>query len=190
MPSILALRAQNNSLAIPPGGERWLTGYADASFSGDHTSHLGGWGCWVRDHQTRILRSGPCPEWVRNSEDAEACAVFSAIFTALTKLDAGNANIMVIKTDNQGVARGYGWKRSNCVPSNPKRAGLIEKALTLANEKQVRLVVTWVKGHRGAVDTAAYLNTEVDKLAGVARKTQAATFWAMSISGSTPVPRA
>lgn len=177
MSRIHTLFQENKRFSPPPGQERWLTGYVDASFKQKPPQKGAGWGCWVRDSHTRVLRAGPCPDWVQSSDDAELCALYSGVYTALTRLQADQANIMIIKTDNQSVARWFGWGRfrSRGTPEGGKRGELIEKTLVHANEKQVRLVVVWVKGHRGAVDTSAYLNTQVDQMAGEARKTQ--TTW-------------
>lgn len=190
MSPIPQLLLENALLTPPKGQERWLSGYSDASYKPEPPQAGGGWGCWVRDSHTRILRAGPCPEWVENSQDAELCGVFSAIYTALTRLQSDWANIMVIKTDNQGVARWFGWGRSKCTPQPGKRAELVEKALLLANEKRVRLIVAWVKGHRGDVDVSAYLNTRVDQMAGTARKTRETSLAILPIRRSTPRPRA
>lgn len=178
IPTLLSL---NTALTPSKGQERWLTGYSDASFKDVDPNKGGGWGCWVRDAKTRILRSGPCPEWVGNSQDAELCGVFSAVHTALTGLDAGWANILVVKTDNQGVARWFGWRGGGPAPQGQKQADLVRRALQQANGTQVRLVVTWVKGHRGDMrDTSAFLNTQVDKMAREARLTQQTTKQVMS----------
>lgn len=190
MPPIPILLLENALLTPVKGQERWLSGYSDASFKAEPPQAGGGWGCWVRDSHTRVLRAGPCPEWVQNSQDAELCGVFSAIYTALTKLQSDWANILVIKTDNQGVARWFGWGKSKCTPQPGKRAELVEKALLLANEKRVRLIVAWVKGHRGQVDTSAYLNTRVDQMAGTARKTRETSIMVIPIRGSNPALQA
>lgn len=192
MTSPIPALLQTNNLYTPAAGQqRWLTGYSDASFKPEPPQVGGGWGCWVRDSHTRILRSGPCPEWVQNSQDAELCGVFSAIYTALTKLDSDWVNIMVVKTDNQGVARWFGWGKVTCTPKPGKQADLVQKAIEQANEKQVKLIVSWVKGHRGEQDVSAYLNTRVDQMAGEARKTRQPTLVVMPIKkGSTPGCRA
>jgi len=179
---ISTLLTLNASLNPGEGLERWLTGYSDASFKDRDPNKGGGWGCWVRDSKTRCLRSGPCPEWVSNSQDAELCGVFSAVHTALTVLDAGWANILVIKTDNQGVARWFGWRGSSTVPQGSEQVDLVRRALQQANSHHVRLVVTWVKGHRGDMrDTSAFLNTQVDKMAHEARLTRQPTKQVMSV---------
>ena len=72
--AIWQLYASNAALAPARGAERWLSGYADASYKAVPPAAGGGWGCWVRDHHTRVIRSGPCPEWVVQSNDAELCA--------------------------------------------------------------------------------------------------------------------
>lgn len=179
IPTLLAL---NGALTPPQGQERWLTGYSDASFKDCDPHKGGGWGCWVRDSKTRILRSGPCPEWVSNSQDAELCGVFSAVHTALTGLDAGWANILVVKTDNQGVARWFGWRGTGSAPRGQEQMDLVRRTLQQANAQQVRLVVTWVKGHRSDLrDTSAFLNTQVDKMAHEARLSRQNTKQVMSV---------
>lgn len=173
--TIIQLRAANAAFAPARGTERWLSGYADASYKADPPEAGGGWGCWVRDDHTRVIRSGPCPEWVRQSNDVELCAVFAAINTAARHLDAESANILVVKTDNQNVCRWFGWGGGH-PPTKPEHVDLVRRSLQLVTDWRIRLVVTWVKGHRGTVDTQAYLNTQVDKLAAVARKTRQKTF--------------
>ena len=183
---IQRLLKENAKFTPEKGMERWLTGYSDASYKQLHPMAGGGWGCWVRDSTTRILRSGPCPEWVSDSQDAELCGVFSAVHTALTRLDAEWANIMVVKLDNQGVARWFGWQGTGSFPRKTEQQDLVCRALQAANAKGVRLIVTWVKGHRGTRDTAAYLNTQVDEMAGVARRNRQHTVKTMVIHGSKP----
>ena len=164
------LIAANKALSPIKGEERWLTGYTDASYKIEPPGQGGGYGLWVRDSHTRILRSGPCPDWVACSNDAELCGVFAAIHTAMTRLHSEWANIMVIKTDSQAVARWFGWRSPRTsIPRTPERLDLVVRGLEAATSRGIRLVVTWVKGHRGKRDTSAYLNTMVDKLAGEAR---------------------
>jgi len=172
---IIQLRAQNATLAPAPGMERWLSGYSDASYKAEPPAAGGGWGCWVRDQRTRVIRSGPCPGWISEANDVELCGVFAAINTAVRYLDTEWANIMVIKTDSQAVCRWFGWQKG-ALPRKPEQSDLVYRAFKLAMDNSIRLVVTWVKGHRGTVDTKAYLNTQVDKLAGEARKTGQNTF--------------
>ena len=166
------LRALNQSFAPERGTEHWLTGYSDASFKLEPPDAGGGWGCWVRDSQTRILRAGPCPKWVSDSQESELCGVFAAIHTAVTRLESHLANIMVVKLDNQSVAQWFGWRGSTRTPRRPERLDLVCRALQAANDKQIKLVVTWVKGHRGDQDISAYLNSRVDEMARTARCSQ------------------
>lgn len=172
---IIRLRAQNAAFAPAPGLERWLSGYADASYKAEPPAAGGGWGCWVRDGRTRVIRSGPCPEWVSEPNDVELCGVFAAITTAVQHLDTEWANIMVIKTDNQSVCRWFGWRQGG-LPRKAEQLDLVCRSWQRVTDERIRLVVTWVKGHRGTVDTKAYLNTQVDRLAGEARRTGRKTF--------------
>ena len=127
-----------------------------------------------------MLASGPTPEWVGCSNDAELVGVTEAIKTALEHLDASVANIMVIKTDSQTVARWFGWKNGEPPkPSdgNENRLRLILAAYEAVEGHCVKLVVTWVKGHDGNATTKGYLNGRVDKMAGRASKTQKGEFF-------------
>lgn len=166
---IRQLRTANQILKVPPGEERWLSGYSDASFS---APSQGGWGVWVRDSNTRILRAAPCPPWVRSSNDAELCGVYAAIVSACRDLDSDWANILVVKTDSQTVASWFGWNRSLNVPAGEEQQKLMLRAYEWVQSKLIKLVVTWVKGHQGCRSTKGYLNTRVDQLAGRARKSR------------------
>ena len=160
------LRRANRKLDVH-GREVWLTGYSDASYS--PKGNLGGWGVWVRDSSRRIHRAGPCPDWIVGSQDAELCGVWAAVHTALTHLDHETANILVVKTDCQNVAKYFGWGSGN-FPKDPNSFRLVCQAFAMTHERGIRLVVTWVKGHQGTGTTKGYLNEQVDQMAGVARR--------------------
>lgn len=167
----------NRARNPPKGEERWLSGYADASFHPQ--SKNGGWGAWCRDDETRVLASGPTPSWCQISNDAEMVAVCKAVEVALTHLDRVKANIMVIKTDCQAVARWFGWNvglRAN-LPRSPENLSLLLATYEAVEAAEVKLVVTWVKGHNGTGDTKSYLNTQVDQMARRASRSQKAEFF-------------
>lgn len=180
---IRQLRRDNQGLQVPKGEERWLSGYSDASYAPTG----GGWGIWVRDSNTRILRAAPCPPWVRSSNDAELCGVYAAIVSACRDLEADWANILVVKTDSQTVASWFGWNRSQGLPAGEEQRKLMLRAYEWVQSKQIRLVVTWVKGHQGQRTTTGYLNDRVDQLAGQARKSGRKFSYRCPIGGESAI---
>jgi ribonuclease HI len=194
MTDIHALRKETLRLSLcnrarnpVKGCEQWLSGYSDASFL-PSTGH-GGWGAWVRDDRTRVLVSGPTPQWVYGASGAELCGVFNAVKNALEHLDAEKANIMVIKTDNQTVARFFGWNGGS-IPTLTSVKGkdqtefikMVHDTYDLCETHRVKLVVTWVKGHNGTRDIKSYLNTQVDRMAGIASRTQKGEFFKQPVT--------
>lgn len=168
-----SLRVANASLRPTP--EIWMAGYADASFSEGDTP---AWGLWVRDHTQRILRAGLCPSWVKNSNEAELVAVSTAVHTACERLDK-SCTLLIIKTDNQGVASRFQPQRK--LPEKPECLLEMEKILLAAKEAGVKLIVKWVPGHQVTSTTAAYLNNRVDALAVQARKEKKSFEWACPV---------
>lgn len=149
----------------------FLSGYTDASFHAD--TRRSGWGVWLRDTSTRVLRYGPGPEWIQSSKDAELAALFAAVWTAVSEFDTTKANILVLKTDSQNAARLFGWDGG--VRDLPKRApvlDLVYRAYKLLEDVGIHLVVHWIRGHQGTADTPAFLNTQADKMAREAMTTQ------------------
>src|SRR5438309_4046837 len=69
----------------------WVTAYTDASYrpisrerrraerAAGIPSHPGGWAVWVRSDLGRIVRNGPCPDFVHDSNSAELYAVYMAV---------------------------------------------------------------------------------------------------------------
>jgi ribonuclease HI len=165
------LQIQNKSRGAHIRGASFIAGYSDASHH--PPTKRAGWGIWLRDDDTRILRCGPSPKWVNSSNDAELTAVFAAIWTAVSNMDVERADILVIKTDSQHVARLYGWDGGmRRKPKKNQVLDLLYRSYQLVEEAGIHLVVRWVKGHRGKVDTQAYLNTQADRMAREAMKTQ------------------
>jgi len=170
----------NQTLIIPPGQERWISGYSDASWDSDKGQ--GGWGGWVRDSHQRIIMAAPCPSWVNNVNEAELIGVVGVIKVALKYLDSRWANILVVKTDSQSVCRWFGWKTTTPqLPKTPAAAAWVLRSFHHAHRLGVRLVVTWVKGHQGTGSTSGYLNDQVDRLAKAARIDQDQVFKRMPL---------
>lgn len=168
------LQAETRRLAENNRGRQvqqpiFLSGYADASMSGDRTR--AGYGAWVRDSTRRILLSGPLPSWVTDVNQAELAALFAAAYMGLTKLDYQNSNIFVLKTDSQAAARWLGWDGSSRLPRHERVLKLVYQIYDLAEKLDIKIVATWVQGHQGTKTTAGWLNNRVDKMAREARMT-------------------
>jgi len=177
--TLFALWRENRKLAPKKGDQRWISVYCDASLKKDPPQQGGGWGCWARDNTYRIVRSGPCPGWVEESHEAEMAGVFAAVHTAIVQLDSDTANCMVVKTDNRTVCEWFGWGQGNrgpVIPSKPECRDLVYRALKMAHDKDIFLVVTWVKGHQTKRNTQGYLNNHTDRLAGEARREGTKTY--------------
>lgn len=140
----------------------WIAAYTDASWhEGDKR---GGFGLWIRTDHVRIVRSGPTPDKVRSSLHAEAAAVFAAVHTASALFPRVRG--MTVRTDCQAVVVAY--CRNAC--SDPLVREWMARCRKLAREGGVDLRITWVKGHQSRKKSVgAYLNNEVDDLAGKAR---------------------
>jgi len=146
----------------------FLSGYSDASFHPD--THEGGFGAWVRDDRQRVIVSGPTPPWATTSNLAELAALFAATYIGVTRLDADRANIMVVKTDCQAVAKWFGWGGGQRLPKkHPDALRIIRDTWKLAEDHNLKLIVKWVKGHQGTGSTPGWLNDRVDKMARKAR---------------------
>lgn len=145
----------------------FLTGYSDASW--EESSKKGGWSAWVRDSFTRVIRAGPCPSYTATNVEAELGAVWAAVYTALSELDHHSADILVVKTDCQGVASWFGYRGSTSMPKRLESKRLVFKCFQMAAERHIQLIVKWVKGHQGTGSAEGFLNDAVDKLSRKAR---------------------
>jgi ribonuclease HI len=170
--------------------------YADASFYEKrcYTGKIrnGGWGMWGRDEKNRLFASGPCPDWVHDCNMAELCAVSASIHLCVEHLDAESSDILVVKTDSQTVCQWFGWSggvlRHGRLPEQPEACMLIYRALECARKADVKLVVKWVKGHRGNVDVSGYLNERADKMARTACSTKKHSLWIAPIGKNGEPP--
>lgn len=187
-----ALRKQINRLMadnwrrnVPKGQEVWLSGYTDASYADKGPQAGGAWGIWVRDHDRRVLRAGPCPRWVHESNQsvnhAELCGVHAAAMTIIEKLDVTRGNIAVVKTDSQAVASWFGWKGHRRFPRHREALRLVAEVYEKMEAHGIKFIVKWVKGHKERESTQGYLNDRVDKMAGEARRKGRMLEWEVEI---------
>jgi ribonuclease HI len=140
----------------------WVTCYTDASFDG----HTGAWAVWIRSSRGRIVRSGACPPYVKDSNAAELAAIFAGIHLALREWP-GKVRGILICSDSQ-VALSLASPEASLVTSekNPSFRRLQLKIRTALADAQVELQTRWVKGHRSPKSgTTAYLNHQCDRFA-------------------------
>lgn len=136
----------------------FVTLYTDASW--DHKARVGGWACWLRSNQGKIVRAGYVPDYCVYAYEAELAAVFAGIWTALQSWDATHTILIrsdcqqaLALVDGQSAAKHYGACR------------LQSKLQELRRSSNVRLLTRWVKGHRRSSTTDAWVNNRVDQIA-------------------------
>lgn len=140
--------------------------YTDASYS-SHTEE-GGWGVWARSDHGRLIKSGACPDYVSDSNDAELAAMFAGIH--LIGQNWPGTKRILICSDSQ-VALGWVMDEKRIV-RRPGTARLQKKIRKVCIEHGFAITPRWVKGHTGASTTQAYLNAKCDEFAGQARLRQ------------------
>lgn len=140
-----------------------VTCYCDASYA---AGTGGAWAVWLRSSEGRVVRSGSCPGYVRDSNLAELSAIWAGIYLALRTWPETTA--ILVCSDCQG-ALAIAANHKPPKKSEAKRIWtMIRKALVKANTK---LVPRWVRGHQDAsAGTQAYLNNACDRLAGLQRR--------------------
>lgn len=136
----------------------WATCYVDASYS----RKIGAcWSAWLRSSEGRIIRSGACPSWIRDSVGAELAAIYAGVFLAVARL--GARGVLV---------------RSDCRPAlglaapdarrarRREHARLQARLRALVAEHDVDLDLQWTPAHRPRREgTRAILNAACDRLA-------------------------
>jgi ribonuclease HI len=136
----------------------WVTLYCDASFSGQDG---GAWGVWLKSEKGRIQRRGRCPKWVRDALEAEFYAAEVGIRLAVEEWQAQgvqvNSDCMAVVT---GLGSGYRWSSRKSIRQVQDRIFKLG----------ARIRTKHVKAHTGGQDTRSYLNRQVDRLAGLARR--------------------
>lgn len=169
----------------------WVTCYTDASF---HRSAGGTWAVWVRSDRGRIVRSGDCPTYARDSVVAELSAIYAGIYLILREWGRAVRGIR-IRSDCQGALA------LAAAPSERNVAArrLHQKIHAIAKAHGVELDLAWVKGHQPRKSgVRAWLNAECDRLArerlrqaarGAALKTSDATSSRAFLAGRARPPK-
>lgn len=157
---------RHRQFALSSASDVWVTCYTDASF---RPKYGAGWAVWLRSDAGRIVRSGPCPSYVSNASHAEMAAIFAGVYLAI-RIWGSRVRGIQIRSDS---LEALGWADPESAISKQAPAARLQQRLReVLREHGVTVERRWVKGHRGCVDVAAYLNTQCDKLSKKARKAQ------------------
>lgn len=136
----------------------WTTLYTDASFYPD--SKQGGWAIWARSELGRMIRSGSCPQYVVDSNDAELCAMYAGIYL-VGKHWPQTERILICSDSTTALSLlKYRERSSREVPA--RLQGLVQG---VCSQHGFKLVPRWVKGHSSANTIQAYLNNKCDEFA-------------------------
>lgn len=152
-------RAKRKNSERKPPVTVYVAGYADASFC--HVNGQGGVACWLRSDTKRALHAAKIPPWVVNSVQAETVAVCEAFRLSLEL--SKKATVAVVKTDCSAVVGMFDPQIEPKIPEPLEK--MILEVLHQASNRNVRLIVKWVKGHSDADTVQSYLNNRVDELA-------------------------
>jgi hypothetical protein len=142
----------------------WITGYTDASF---HRKAGGAWAVWLRCGAGRAVRQGTCPSYVRDSNAAELAAIYAGVYLAC-RIWPSTTAVLVCSDCRSALAAA---DPSASLASDPAMRRLQQRLRELANAERLDLRFKWVRGHqRASASTSAWLNNQVDRLAGSTRR--------------------
>lgn len=151
------------------GGDRilsrvWVTCYADASLSGRDAA----WAVWLRCDEGRLVRSGPCPRYVRDSNAAELAAIFAGVHLTMARWGERVRGISV-RSDSRVAIE---LAASGAPPSRDRGCRRLQTKLReLVEQRGIDLDARWVRGHQPLANgTVAFLNGRCDALAKQARR--------------------
>jgi ribonuclease HI len=142
----------------------WVTVYTDASFV--RRPRSSGWAAWLKSERGRIVKSGPGPDYIATSNEAEMAAIYAGVYLALRAWGDAVRGILVCSDCQSAMAHLAGEASSK----RPGTARLAAKFRELLAGRNVVLRWRWVKGHqRKDSSRPAWLNVACDRLAGEAR---------------------
>lgn len=142
----------------------WITSYMDASFD---RKTGGAWAVWLRSGAGRAVRRGICPAYVRDSNAAELSAIYAGVYLACS-IWPSTTGVLVCSDCQSALAAA---QPSASLSLDPAVRRLQQRLRELANTERLELRFKWVKGHqRASASTSAWLNNQVDRLAGRTRR--------------------
>ena len=142
----------------------WITSYTDASFQ----RKVGGaWAVWLRSDEGRAVRRGVCPSYVRDSNAAELAAIYASVYIAC-RIWTSTTGVLICSDCQSALAAA---EPSASLSAMPAMRRLQQRLRELASTKHLALRFKWVKGHQPMnASTSAWLNNQVDRLAGSTRR--------------------
>lgn len=142
----------------------WVTSYTDASFE---RKAGGAWAVWLRSDAGRAVHRGACPPYVRDSNAAELSAIYASVYLAC-RIWPSTTGVLICSDCQSALAAAE--------PSAPLSWAsairrLQQRLREVVNTEHLELRFKWVKGHQSAnTSTSAWLNNQVDHLAGSTRR--------------------
>lgn len=121
---------------------------------------------WLRSDVGRIVQYGKCPDYVRDSTDAELAAILVGLHVAIMKWPQTEG--VKVYSDSTGAI--HLASRGSNLAQKPSTQRLQLKIRNILDSYGVALKFQWVKGHRTDKTVKAYLNGICDRLAKRARK--------------------
>ena len=142
----------------------WITSYTDASFQ----RKVGGaWAVWLRSDEGRAVRGGACPAYARDSNAAELAAIYASVYLAC-RIWPSTTGVLICSDCQSALVAA---EPSTSLSAMPAMRRLQQRLRELANTKRLALRFKWVKGHQPMnTSTSAWLNNQVDRLAGSRRR--------------------
>jgi ribonuclease HI len=142
----------------------WVTCYTDASFS---RRHGGAWAVWLRSTKGRIVQSGVCPSYVKDSNVAELAAIFAGVYIAIRSWGSQVRGIFVRSDSVVALA----WVDPQAPLGRLRATRRLQRKLReLLASAGVELSCRHARGHRPRNEsTSAFLNAHCDRLARDAR---------------------
>jgi ribonuclease HI len=115
----------------------------------------------------RAVHRGTCPLYVRDSNAAELSAIYAGIYLAC-RIWPSTTGVLVCSDSQSALAAAV---LAAPLSSDPAMRRLQQRLRELANREHLQLHFKWVKGHqRVSASTSAWLNNQVDRLAGRTRR--------------------
>jgi ribonuclease HI len=135
-----------------------VTIYTDAAFDQDRC--LGAWGAWCRSERGRVKGAALCSHGARSSTHAELQAGVEGV--RLAKETWPDVTAALVVTDCEGVMVHLERRATRSTDT------FFHEMRRALDEISVHVTARWVKGHQSrSAGTQAWLNAEVDYLAGV-----------------------
>ena len=151
-----------------------VTIFTDASF--DHRTQAAGWSAWIKfgplPDQTRRY-FGPVKAQCHDSHAAELAAIANAVFLAHRGLKLSGADRVIVQSDCQ-TAIDLAQGKDNALLRRKAIRRMVKSIRDTVASGGFAIELRHVKGHRGAADRRAAVNSWCDKTAREAMRQQRA----------------